>query len=157
MVFGHPRYRLPLTPILAVYAGAAVSGRAWRRLREGWRVALLPAVLAVGAGGDLDHAVRRARLASREAAARRGALVIRAVLFDVDGTLYHQAAAPALDGRRAGRGVVGPPRALERAAAVADACRHSGTFARSSGRWGGPTSRWPGCNTPGRQSGRVCR
>ena len=48
IVFGHPRYRLPLMPILAVYAGAAVSGRAWRRLREGWHVTLLPAALAVG-------------------------------------------------------------------------------------------------------------
>jgi 4-amino-4-deoxy-L-arabinose transferase-like glycosyltransferase len=48
VVFGHPRYRLPLTPILAVYAGAAVSARAWRRLFEGWRVALLPVVLALG-------------------------------------------------------------------------------------------------------------
>jgi hypothetical protein len=47
IVFGHPRYRLPLTPVLAVYAGAAVSERAWRRLHEGWRVALVPAALAV--------------------------------------------------------------------------------------------------------------
>lgn len=47
VVFGHPRYRLPLTPVLAVYAGAAVSGRAWRRLYEGWRMALVPATLAV--------------------------------------------------------------------------------------------------------------
>ena len=46
VVFGHPRYRLPLTPVLAVYAGAALSTRAWRRLREGWRVALLPVALA---------------------------------------------------------------------------------------------------------------
>jgi 4-amino-4-deoxy-L-arabinose transferase-like glycosyltransferase len=47
VVFGHPRYRLPLTPVLAVYAGAAVSERAWRRLYESWRVALVPATLAV--------------------------------------------------------------------------------------------------------------
>jgi hypothetical protein len=47
VVFGHPRYRLPLMPILAVYSGAAVSARAWHRLREGWRVALLPGALAV--------------------------------------------------------------------------------------------------------------
>jgi 4-amino-4-deoxy-L-arabinose transferase-like glycosyltransferase len=46
VVFGHPRYRLPLTPVLAIYAGAAVSARAWQRLREGWRVTLLPAALA---------------------------------------------------------------------------------------------------------------
>jgi 4-amino-4-deoxy-L-arabinose transferase-like glycosyltransferase len=46
VVFGHPRYRLPLTPVLAVYAGAALSGRAWLRLREGWRRALLPLALA---------------------------------------------------------------------------------------------------------------
>jgi hypothetical protein len=47
VVFGHPRYRLPLTPVLAIYAGAAVSARAWHRLREGWRVSLLPATLAL--------------------------------------------------------------------------------------------------------------
>jgi len=37
VVFGHPRYRLPLTPILAVYAGGAVSAQAWQwqRLRGG--------------------------------------------------------------------------------------------------------------------------
>lgn len=46
IVFGHPRYRLPLTPVLAVYAGAAVSARAWDRLREGWRARLVPATLA---------------------------------------------------------------------------------------------------------------
>ncbi len=45
VVFGHPRYRLPLTPILAIYAGAAWSTKAWRRLREGWHVALLPVVM----------------------------------------------------------------------------------------------------------------
>jgi hypothetical protein len=47
VVFGHPRYRLPLVPVLAVYAGAAVSSHAWARLREGWRVAFVPAMLAV--------------------------------------------------------------------------------------------------------------
>jgi hypothetical protein len=51
VVFGHPRYRLPLTPLLAVYAGAAVSARAWRRLYEGWRVALVPAALVVMLAG----------------------------------------------------------------------------------------------------------
>jgi 4-amino-4-deoxy-L-arabinose transferase-like glycosyltransferase len=47
VVFGHPRYRLPLMPLLAVYAGAAVSARGWQRLRLGWRDSLLPAVLIV--------------------------------------------------------------------------------------------------------------
>ena len=47
LVFGHPRYRLPLTPVLAVYAGGALAHRAWHRLREGWRIGLLPAALAV--------------------------------------------------------------------------------------------------------------
>jgi ABC-type phosphate transport system permease subunit len=47
VVFGHPRYRLPLMPVLSIYAGAAVATRAWHRLREGWRVALAPAALAV--------------------------------------------------------------------------------------------------------------
>jgi hypothetical protein len=35
VVFGHPRYRLPLTPILAVYAGGALSARAWARPAAG--------------------------------------------------------------------------------------------------------------------------
>jgi 4-amino-4-deoxy-L-arabinose transferase-like glycosyltransferase len=49
IVFGHPRYRLPLTPVLAVYAGAAVSARSWQRLPErGWRASLLPAALVLG-------------------------------------------------------------------------------------------------------------
>jgi 4-amino-4-deoxy-L-arabinose transferase-like glycosyltransferase len=47
VVFGHPRYRLPLMPVLSVYAGAAVSTQAWHRLREGWRVALVPVALTV--------------------------------------------------------------------------------------------------------------
>jgi peptidoglycan/LPS O-acetylase OafA/YrhL len=34
LVFGHPRYRLPLTTIFAVYAGAAISGRVWRLRRQ---------------------------------------------------------------------------------------------------------------------------
>jgi hypothetical protein len=43
LVFGHPRYRLPLTPVFAIYAGAAVSGRLWqlRHERPGrWRLAM---------------------------------------------------------------------------------------------------------------------
>ena len=63
---------------------------AWQRLREGWRVALLPVALARRAGGDLDRAVCRARLAAGAGSCSAGRLVIRAVLFDVDGTLYHQ-------------------------------------------------------------------
>ncbi len=47
VVFGHPRYRLPLMPVLAIYAGAAVASHAWVRLREGWRVAFVPAALTV--------------------------------------------------------------------------------------------------------------
>lgn len=67
VVFGHPRYRVPLTPILALYAGAAVSTAAWRRLGQGWRAAAVPAgvmltLLAVWTTQfvvrDLDH-VRR--------------------------------------------------------------------------------------------------
>ena len=45
LVFGHPRYRLPLMPLLAVYAGAGAERSVWHRLREGWRVALLPAAM----------------------------------------------------------------------------------------------------------------
>jgi 4-amino-4-deoxy-L-arabinose transferase-like glycosyltransferase len=43
LVFGHPRYRLPLTPVFAVYAGAAISNRVWqlRHQRPGrWRLAM---------------------------------------------------------------------------------------------------------------------
>ena len=43
LVFGHPRYRLPLTPVFAVYAGAAISGRVWQLCHErsgGWRLAM---------------------------------------------------------------------------------------------------------------------
>ena len=43
LVFGHPRYRLPLTPVFAVYAGAAISGRVWQLRHErsgGWRLAM---------------------------------------------------------------------------------------------------------------------
>lgn len=43
LVFGHPRYRLPLTPVFAVYAGAALAGRVWqlRHERPGrWRLAM---------------------------------------------------------------------------------------------------------------------
>lgn len=67
VVFGHPRYRVPLTPILALYAGAAVSSAAWRRLGDGWRAAAVPVALMLTLLGvwttqfvvrDLDH-VRR--------------------------------------------------------------------------------------------------
>jgi hypothetical protein len=34
IVFGHPRYRLPLMPILAVYAGAAVTRLEWAAVRN---------------------------------------------------------------------------------------------------------------------------
>ena len=32
IVFGHPRYRLPLMPVLGVYAGAALASGAWRHV-----------------------------------------------------------------------------------------------------------------------------
>jgi 4-amino-4-deoxy-L-arabinose transferase-like glycosyltransferase len=51
IVFGHPRYRLPLTPIFALYAGAALAARSYRRLRDGWPSAAVPAgVMAAFAG-----------------------------------------------------------------------------------------------------------
>jgi 4-amino-4-deoxy-L-arabinose transferase-like glycosyltransferase len=43
VVFGHPRYRLPLTPIFAVYAGAALAGRVWQLRQQypgRWRLAV---------------------------------------------------------------------------------------------------------------------
>jgi 4-amino-4-deoxy-L-arabinose transferase-like glycosyltransferase len=47
IVFGHPRYRVPLTPILAVFAGAAVSHQAWLRVRRGGPAGLLAGLLTV--------------------------------------------------------------------------------------------------------------
>ena len=34
IVFGHPRYRLPLMPILAVYTGAALTRLEWATVRS---------------------------------------------------------------------------------------------------------------------------
>jgi len=48
IVFGHPRYRLPLMPLLAVYAGVALDTRAWRFGAAGWRSAAIPAGLVGG-------------------------------------------------------------------------------------------------------------
>ncbi len=48
LVFGHPRYQLPLVPILILYAASATSTRCWRRLREGFSTAAAPlAALAI--------------------------------------------------------------------------------------------------------------
>jgi len=50
IVFGHPRYRLPLMPLLAIYAGAASTRLDWTarfNLRRAWPVL---ACLAVSAG-----------------------------------------------------------------------------------------------------------
>ncbi len=44
VVFGHPRYHLPLVPLLAVYAATAIDRRAWRGAR-----ARVPALLAPAA------------------------------------------------------------------------------------------------------------
>jgi 4-amino-4-deoxy-L-arabinose transferase-like glycosyltransferase len=41
VVFGHPRYRLPLMPLLAVFAAAAIQARAWR-LSDRWPLAWAP-------------------------------------------------------------------------------------------------------------------
>jgi 4-amino-4-deoxy-L-arabinose transferase-like glycosyltransferase len=47
IVFGHPRYRLPLMPVLGIYAAAAVAAGAWRRvsLRTVWAPALVVVLL----------------------------------------------------------------------------------------------------------------
>jgi hypothetical protein len=42
LAFGHSRYRLPLTPILLLYAAGAVRHRSWRQLREGFGRAAAP-------------------------------------------------------------------------------------------------------------------
>jgi 4-amino-4-deoxy-L-arabinose transferase-like glycosyltransferase len=47
LVFGHSRYRLPLMPLLFVYAAAAWRFRSWTRLREGGAVAAAPALLGL--------------------------------------------------------------------------------------------------------------
>ncbi len=48
IVFGHPRYRLPLTPLIAVYAGAAIQAGALRHPVRLWARAALPAAIAAG-------------------------------------------------------------------------------------------------------------
>lgn len=48
LVFGHPRYRLPLSPIFAVYAGAAISGRVWQLRRQSPARWWLAAAVCVG-------------------------------------------------------------------------------------------------------------
>ena len=50
LIFGHPRYRLPLSPVFAVYAGAAIGGRVWRGL-DGWRAWGPPAAITIGLAG----------------------------------------------------------------------------------------------------------
>ncbi len=42
LAFGHSRYRLPLMPMVAVYAAAALVHRSWRRLGEGLATAAVP-------------------------------------------------------------------------------------------------------------------
>lgn len=51
VVFGHSRYHLPLVPILALYAAAAMEQASWRSLMtSGWRSALAGALfVALGA------------------------------------------------------------------------------------------------------------
>jgi 4-amino-4-deoxy-L-arabinose transferase-like glycosyltransferase len=48
IVFGHPRYRLPLMPVLGIYAAAAIGAGAWRQvsLRTAWAPALVVVLLA---------------------------------------------------------------------------------------------------------------
>ena len=47
IVFGHPRYRLPLMPLLAIYAGAAVEARTWRP-GAAWTSAVVPVGISAG-------------------------------------------------------------------------------------------------------------
>ena len=46
VVFGHSRYHLPLIPVLALYAGAALHGGAWQRLRHDYSTAIAPLATA---------------------------------------------------------------------------------------------------------------
>ena len=43
VVFGHPRYHLPLVPFLAIYAGLAIHRSAWRVAEKGVTALLAPA------------------------------------------------------------------------------------------------------------------
>ena len=47
VAFGHPRYHLPLVPLLCVYAGAALATASWVRLREGLAQAVAPAAVCL--------------------------------------------------------------------------------------------------------------
>ena len=46
IVFGHPRYHIPLVPVLALYAGAAIDARPWRRRWSGWEGWIAPSLVA---------------------------------------------------------------------------------------------------------------
>ncbi len=98
VVFAHPRYRLPLMPVLTVYAGGGVHAT---RSRHAWRIdrrRLWP----------LAASLPRWRWASGRRSSSCGTprssddcwdwigIVIEAVLFDVDGTLYLQSRLRAL-------------------------------------------------------------
>jgi len=47
VAFGHPRYHLPLLPLLCLYAGAALTSAVWVRLHDGIRPALAPALMCL--------------------------------------------------------------------------------------------------------------
>ncbi|HEX6209275.1 MAG TPA: glycosyltransferase family 39 protein [Methylomirabilota bacterium] len=51
IVFAHPRYRLPLTPIFCLYAGSALAGRAWRPAAWPARLSPVPAVALAALAG----------------------------------------------------------------------------------------------------------
>jgi hypothetical protein len=47
ITFGHSRYHVPLISLLVLYAAAAIAGRSWRRLGQGWGTACAPIVLCL--------------------------------------------------------------------------------------------------------------
>jgi hypothetical protein len=55
VVFGHPRYHLPLMPILLLYAAAAVDARAWQQLRASVRARVPVSAGVVMFGGIWAH------------------------------------------------------------------------------------------------------
>ena len=58
VVFGHPRYRLPLMPVLAIYAGAAVTRLEWGALRRRDAWPALAGSAALAALWAIQFAVR---------------------------------------------------------------------------------------------------
>lgn len=59
VVFGHPRYHLPLVPVLSIYAAAALYTAAWRRVRVNPPAGALACVLLLSLGVIWTHEIVR--------------------------------------------------------------------------------------------------